>query len=372
MARRDHHRSTRKSIALLCLALLTFLFITKTGPFGHVASPLNTAVSKSVDVRRDPATLSLPSPALDETIDEHGEDDSIVFSKRGILDSKTYNALSQKGATLLCYLSGVDDPPAGKGQSQWTQYSDLTSWGWGLTRSDTADYNIVATKVNGVDGINVGSLENGVKMEWHHQVETSHGTPLKQYPPTNGQYINIFWPADGVLFANDNYSPDYMITNDKASVVPWKDAQGNALPTVQLRQWSDVVFLSWAHITTAEQQANLRYVFRRVIRNEDTINVINTIARKKGLKSCFKVKQCEWQVPVWPGIVVEQGDDGFTALLGSPNGRGVAWLLVQHKAAMGKRTVKSIRMWNDLPIGNYQPSMMMELVPTFEGPAGSE
>ena len=102
-----------------------------------------------------------------------------------------------------------------------------------------------------------------------------------------------------------------MIANSKASIVPWKDETGSPPPTVSLKQWSDVIFLSWLHLTTPVQRSKLRYVFRRVIKNQDTINVINTIARKRGLKNCFRVKQCEWQVPVWPGLAVEQGDEGL-------------------------------------------------------------
>ncbi|KAK5136258.1 hypothetical protein LTR08_003865 [Meristemomyces frigidus] len=356
MARRST-RTVRELVAVLVLALLAYSYFTSIRPnsqYGRGSGPHDASPDSLLDHGNDVVLDALPLLNPDEH--DFDEQDSAAPLRRGILDSKTYKTLADKGATLLCFLSGTEAPPGNAGQSQWTH--------------DDADYSYVAAKINGVDGVEVGSLENGVKMAWRHEQETTHGEPPKVYPPTNGQYINVFWPAAGVLFANDNYSPDYMIAQAITPTTPWTSPAGNPLPTTPLKQWSDAIFLSWLHLTTPAQRANLRFIFRRVIKNQDTLNVINTVARKKGLKSCFKLKQCAWQVPVWPGVVVRPGEEGFEALVGAPNGRGVAWLLIQHRAEMGGRTVGSVRVWNDLPVGRYQPSLMMKLVPAFEGPGG--
>ena len=51
--------------------------------------------------------------------------------------------------------------------------------------------------------------------------------------------------------------------------------------------------------------------------------------------------------PTWPGRDFDPHSDGFAALLASPNGRGVAWFLAQHKAQLGHKTISNIRVWGD-------------------------
>ena len=57
----------------------------------------------------------------------------LELSERGLFGKNSYKATTQKSTTLLCYL---DNPAAAKQKavSPWTQYSDLTRWGWELER----------------------------------------------------------------------------------------------------------------------------------------------------------------------------------------------------------------------------------------------
>ena len=74
--------------------------------------------------------------------------------------------------------------------------------------------------------------------------------------------------------------------------------------------WSDVVFVEWQ--SQAEDEGlvrELNYVFRQAMANFDTA---------AGL-----------------------------AMLGTPNGCGVAWLLATHKEQFSKRTIQSVRVWAD-------------------------
>jgi len=49
----------------------------------------------------------------------------------------------------------------------------------------------------------------------------------------------------------------------------------------------------------------------------------------------------------WPGVEVPMTDAAGLAVLGTPNGRGVAWLLATHKEQFGRRTIESVRVWSD-------------------------
>jgi hypothetical protein len=47
---------------------------------------------------------------------------------------------------------------------------------------------------------------------------------------------------------------------------------------------------------------------------------------------------------------LKAGEPNFNALLRTPNGSGVAWLLIDHKAQMGIKTIASISLFQVKPI----------------------
>jgi hypothetical protein len=104
-----------------------------------------------------------------------------------------------------------------------------------------------------------------------------------------------------------------------------------------LEHWSDVVFLVWQQITEGnpDSRKNLRYVHRGIIANSQTRRIVAKIAKdklswwRKTKQKIRPAKDDSALVPKWPGIVVQPGDDAYYALLASPNGHGVAWLLIQ-------------------------------------------
>ena len=77
----------------------------------------------------------------------------------------------------------------------------------------------------------------------------------------------------------------------------------------------------------------LNYVFRFEIRNPDTREVIERL-----LGRTYRP---------WPGVDVQMSNPGGLAMLGTPHGRGVAWLLATHKEQFGQRTIESVTVWSD-------------------------
>ena len=80
-----------------------------------------------------------------------------------------------------------------------------------------------------------------------------------------------------------------------------------------------MVFVEWQSQARARgvDIRGLNYVFRMEMSNEDTIEVIRRI-----LGGFYGP---------WPGVEVPMTDAAGLAVLGTPNGRGVAWLLATHK-----------------------------------------
>ena len=109
-------------------------------------------------------------------------------------------------------------------------------------------------------------------------------------------------------------------------------------PLVPLRQWSDVVFLQWKDLfktsNAKDDITDLRYVFRITISNEDSTALILKAVKNKGAEFGY-----------WPGTEFEPQSDEFKAILGSPNGAGVAWFLIDHKAQLGMKTVSKITVF---------------------------
>jgi hypothetical protein len=96
-----------------------------------------------------------------------------------------------------------------------------------------------------------------------------------------------------------------------------------------------VVFVEWQSQATERglDIRELNYVFRFEISNSDTIEVIQRL-----FGGMYRQ---------WPGLDFQMTHETGLAMLGTPNGRGVAWLLATHKEQFGKRTIESVTVWSD-------------------------
>lgn len=99
-------------------------------------------------------------------------------------------------------------------------------------------------------------------------------------------------------------------------------------PLPDLKRWSDVAYMVWAAecLKKSEPVSNLRYIFSSPVENAESQGNIAR-AMKTTMKS-----------PLWPGRKEYSMDrDEGKAILASPNGRGAALLLIQHKVQLGER-----------------------------------
>ncbi|KAL8840363.1 MAG: hypothetical protein Q9170_001378 [Blastenia crenularia] len=117
-----------------------------------------------------------------------------------------------------------------------------------------------------------------------------------------------------------------------------------------LNRFSDVIWTVWNTLTKTPH--DLRYIGQNSISNDDTIAI---------MKRIFNRPQAKGPV-IWPGLSYTLQQDEGLALLGSPNGLGIAWLLIDRAGKLGPRfpkvTIftepggKNYRMWWDLrPVG---------------------
>ncbi|KAL8676206.1 MAG: hypothetical protein Q9224_007312 [Gallowayella concinna] len=91
-----------------------------------------------------------------------------------------------------------------------------------------------------------------------------------------------------------------------------------------LNRWSDVTWTVWKE--KGGQGNNLRYIAHDFVANRETEHVMEEIL--------------EYKQPEWPGRSFGMDSDEGRALLGTPNGIGVARILIDRASTMGRRDIR--------------------------------
>ncbi|KAF5872706.1 putative wd domain-containing protein [Botrytis fragariae] len=117
------------------------------------------------------------------------------------------------------------------------------------------------------------------------------------------------------------------------------------MPTIpDLSRWSHITCLKWAEVCKfhGTEVCNPNYVVQHPVTNQITLDITDEVLKKRG----------ESLGP--SGCVVSMGDSNGhrAALLGTPNGKGDAWLLAQHKEAFKDSTIISVEIFLCKPVNN--------------------
>jgi hypothetical protein len=115
----------------------------------------------------------------------------------------------------------------------------------------------------------------------------------------------------------------------------------------QIHKWSDVVAIQWAKLAEEQGRAasSLKYVFKHNVVTDFTKEVMDRVARVPVGIDAFEKP--------WPGIILARGSDRFRALLGTPHGKGVVWLLINHPNLFPNKDIEKITMFTD-EYGSYE------------------
>ena len=125
------------------------------------------------------------------------------------------------------------------------------------------------------------------------------------------------------------------------------DRRKDLVPREEQLNWSDIVFYNYKALIADENQRragsgrpltaysvkDITYIFRHDITNQETKGVItNSYSSSKLDRNTMQT----WK------YTDEATQAGFLALLGTPNGQGAAYMLIQHGAEMGFKMIESI------------------------------
>jgi hypothetical protein len=108
-----------------------------------------------------------------------------------------------------------------------------------------------------------------------------------------------------------------------------------------LKAWHDIAFLQHKAVAKAKHAdlSNLNYVISSHVANKESFEILNWAT---GLDLDIFGSAIPWDKRIeW-----DSNSDEFKAILASPNGRGVALLLITHKSTYGQLThVSKITAW---------------------------
>ncbi|EMD92233.1 hypothetical protein COCC4DRAFT_129983 [Bipolaris maydis ATCC 48331] len=272
-----------------------------------------------------------------------------------------YTTTVSKGRTLITLMRTTDDEASllQTAQSAFLSPSALSQSGYERTRFTLTPSSPLydLQKSLGIDpstntAIGHSHLESGVR----------DGAYV---PATWAKFNTVINAAAGMLVAVDNESPTQILLREGAGRDGGKSRQSATLP--ELKYWSDVVFLQWQIVTGGN--ANLQFVVRLGITNGATLDVLQHVLRKGGVvvEEGVVVKGRD---VVW---TVREDEEAVAAILGTPNGSGVARLLLHHKRELGHKVVEEVRLveWKGEGVG--EPSLVFRIGNLYrEGDGGSQ
>jgi hypothetical protein len=230
---------------------------------------------------------------------------------------QAYDEALTKGRRVLAEMH-TDDAA----QSSHLDIAAFEQWGYSES-DDTAPEQEAFSYLQGKMG--VSSVDNERIFHVHEKPLLVKG---KHVPATNAKFFSIINPSGGMIVGVENTSPTKQLRCGR--IQGWQ-ASDMMLP--KLKFWSDVVYLQWK--SKAQVTDDLKYIVRSHIVNTKTRAVAEHIVASKTGKE-------RW--PAWGDASWDMGSDEAVALLGTPNGAGVAWLLAQHRKQLGHKTIGRIRL----------------------------
>lgn len=215
--------------------------------------------------------------------------------------------------------------------SQWTDLKSMDQWGWKMyTCHPGESFNqpkaVLAAIARASSSSPNHDMSNVRIVETHHN--TSVDIEGVKYLATMGRYLALHIP--GIIYAAESKCPEHAGRDfDPPLQGPWP----------ALRHWSDILFYQYnAHFPDED----LNGVVRAQIKNKETNAVIKLLRQKD---PALRVQNIAFGEQRTYG----RGESTFHALLGTPNGKGVAWLLLLHGEELGMRPyVSEISMWWDV------------------------
>ncbi|UZP42268.1 hypothetical protein NXS19_010084 [Fusarium pseudograminearum] len=166
---------------------------------------------------------------------------------------------------------------------------------------------------------------------------------VEQGVATGAFFCNSFIVDAGVIIADNNR------------------AVGNALmrlgmhpkdPATHIRNWSDAAWMQWWKVCQekGESARNVRYIIRSKINNDTTLRFILQAILNKHARDGKGKTIGTWHDRIT--MTIREDPDELYGILGSPNGAGAAYLLLNHKERLGLKIINKVDIF--VAEGSYE------------------
>ncbi|KAJ3540929.1 hypothetical protein NM208_g4839 [Fusarium decemcellulare] len=269
-----------------------------------------------------------------------------------------YNKAHDKGHTLHCRMGMSQEAAqaANKGDSleskPFLQINGLEDYeGWQAAEASAGLFGDRLNEALGALGVPIDLRHE----HWHHNVGvTIYSDPIslidqnvqrklgtaKDGQATGAYFQNSFVRNPGVIIADNNYGIGAAL----------KDADEDPkAPATNIRQWSDAAWMQFYKVTGGAVDT-LKYIIRAQISNETTLKVIFQAILNKHARDEKGTRIGTWRDRIT--LTLESDSNELFGVLGSPNGSGAAFLLINHKERLGVRTINEVDIF--LPEGSYE------------------
>ncbi|KAF5723314.1 hypothetical protein FMUND_1948 [Fusarium mundagurra] len=322
-------RVALSSISLLLLSIL--LLHSSFIPFFHLSSWNSPVVRLDDDFRN-----SLP---LD------------LLVKREDADVDVFKKAYKKGQGLICQMGkSQEELEEENGKSMespsYLQKSGIEEIeGWEIEADPQPSFK---------DYLNEALAGLGVTDDLQHQswMHTSGGIISTNNPGdlasgTDGKHTGAFFRNSfavnpGVIIADNNYAVSATGNDDGKK------------PVTHIKKWSDATWMQWDRVCTEADGdvKDMKYIIRSKIANYATLEIILRAILSRYEKNPRRNKKT---IGTWRNKLTfnaAKDKEEFPAILGSPNGAGAAFMLINHKERLGVKTIKRIDVF--VPEGSFE------------------
>ena len=158
-----------------------------------------------------------------------------------------------------------------------------------------------------------------------HSLTAIHQNPTKAF--SNGLYI----PNQHLIISLNSLSPANIISKRNLGIT--NEDRNKQLPS--LNKLSDILWLNWK--TIAPNPKELRYIARNKIINKQSGSAMDYLFLRDSGKNSLKE-----DIP-FPGLEYGGESEELKALLATPNGVAVAWMLIDHVGELKGREEGLVR-----------------------------
>lgn len=126
-----------------------------------------------------------------------------------------------------------------------------------------------------------------------------------------------------------------MMSPEQGIIIAWNNQSPEIAPPSNIpRRLSDVLFLVWQELCRQKNAdpSKLRAIVRVNIINGETIDIIDHALDVAG----------DSQIEHWPGNEILVTDTSGQAILGTPNGYGAAYMLIDHQKLLEFKLIHSV------------------------------